>query len=130
MTDPADPIVVLVVDDEPLIRLYAVDVLEDVGFVVIEANDATEALEALDRHPEIGVLFTDIHMPGPFDGLELARRVHALRPDIQLIIASGKGRPTKAELPGDGAFFPKPYDGMAIARLIGATRRISNEDAS
>lgn len=120
MDTQMDNIVVLVVDDEPLIRMYAVDVLEDAGFTVIEAEDAQDALAALDRHPDIRVLFTDINMPGPFDGLDLARKVHERRSDIQLIIVSGKRRLTQDEIPGDGTFFAKPYDGAAIARLIGA----------
>lgn len=125
MDSPHPSAVVLVVDDETLIRMYAVDVLEDVGFTVIEADGGEDALCTLDQHPEITVLFTDIHMPGPFDGLVLARKVHERRPDIQLIIASGRGRPNGSELPGDGVFFTKPYDGMAIARLIEATERLS-----
>jgi DNA-binding NtrC family response regulator len=118
-------ITVLVVDDEALIRMYAVDVLEDAGFKAIEAEDGEAALDALDRHPEIGVVFTDIHMPGPFDGLVLARKVHERRPDIQLIIASGRGRPTRDELPRGGTFFMKPYDATEIARLISVTDKVS-----
>lgn len=125
MKDPSTPFVVLVVDDEPLIRMYATDVLEDAGFRVVEADNADVALTMLDRHPEIGVLFTDIHMPGQFDGLTLARKVYERRPDIQLIIVSGKGRPTKAEIPGEGTFFAKPYDGTDIAKLIEAGSRMS-----
>lgn len=126
MDRPHQSAVILVVDDEALIRMYAVDVFEDVGFTVIEADSSEDALSVLDEHPEITVLFTDIHMPGPFDGLVLARKVHERRPDIQLIIASGRARPNKSELPGDGTFFTKPYDGMAIARLIEATDRLSH----
>lgn len=125
MNDPSPAVVVLVVDDEPLIRMYAVDVLEDAGFTVVEAEDAGTALMMLDRHPEVGVLFTDIHMPGPFDGLVLARKVHERRPDIQLIIVSGQGRPTRDDIPGEGTFFAKPYDGMDVARLISAGSRVS-----
>ena len=118
-------VTVLVVDDEPLIRMYAVDVLEDAGFAVVEASNGEDALIALDRHPEITVLFTDIHMPGPFDGLDLARKVFERRSDIQLIIASGKGRPTKDEIPDGGSFFAKPYDGADIARLIAVSSRVA-----
>ena len=111
---------VLVVDDEALIRMFAVDVLEDEGFDTIEAGDAEAALELLDMHPEITVLFTDVNMPGPFDGLELARRVHARRADVQLIITSGRMRPTTAEIPVDGQFVAKPYEGRALTRLVRA----------
>lgn len=125
MSDPPKPVTVLVVDDEALIRMYATDVLEDAGFLIVEAENGEEAIAALNHHPEISVLFTDINMPGPFDGLELARKIYERRPDVQLIIASGKMRPTKAEIPGSGTFFAKPYDGQAIVRLITATCRMS-----
>jgi len=121
MATPPIP-VVLVVDDEPLIRMYAVDVLEDAGFSVVEAANAEEALAQLSRHPEITVLFTDINMPGELDGLDLAREVHRRRPHVQLIIASGKMRPSCEEIPDDGRFFIKPYDGLAIAKLIESQR--------
>lgn len=117
------PVVVLVVDDEPLIRLNAALILEDHGFVAIEADDSEQALEQLRAHPEISVLFTDINMPGELDGLDLAREVHALRPDIQLIITSGKMRPSREEIPDESRFFSKPYSGQAVAELIKATQR-------
>lgn len=123
MTNEPVTIVVLVVDDEPLIRLYAADILADAGYEVIEAADAREALAALDAHPEITVLFTDINMPGPYDGLELARKVHAVRPDVQLIITSGKERPSLTEIPREGAFVPKPYRPAMITGLIEAAHR-------
>jgi CheY-like chemotaxis protein len=71
MSEPSQPKnVVLVVDDEPLIRMNAAAMLEDAGFGVLEAADADDALAVLDNHPEIGVLFTDINMPGSMDGLD------------------------------------------------------------
>lgn len=121
MANPNIP-VVLVVDDEPLIRMYAVDVLEDAGFSIVEAGSAEEALDQLSCHPEITVLFTDINMPGKLDGLDLAREVHRRRPHVQLIVASGKMRPSPDEIPDDGRFFAKPYDGTAIVRLIESQR--------
>jgi CheY-like chemotaxis protein len=114
------PPVVLVVDDEPLIRLYAVDVLTDAGFETLEAADAEEAMTLLAEHAAITVLFTDINMPGPYNGLELARRVHERRPDVQLIITSGKERPDRSAIPDDGIFLSKPYQGSVVAALIKA----------
>ena len=116
----SSPPVVLVVDDEPLIRLYAVDVLEDAGFLTLEAADAEEAMALLAEHADITVLFTDINMPGPFNGLELARQVHEVRPDVQLIITSGKERPDRASIADDGTFLAKPYQGSAVTALIKA----------
>lgn len=112
--------VVLVVDDEPLIRLTAADMLIDAGWAAIEAGDAAEALTMLDRHPEVTVLFTDINMPGEMDGLALARRVYELRPDIGLVVTSGKMRPTGAELPDHGRFLGKPYQERQFLAMIEA----------
>ena len=114
----APPPTVLVVDDEPLIRLYAVDVLTDAGFEALEAADAEEALALLAENMAITVLFTDINMPGRLNGLELARKVHDLRPDVQLIITSGKERPDRGAIPDNGTFLPKPYQGSVVAALI------------
>ena len=112
--------VVLVVDDEALIRMNAVDMLQDAGFSVLEASDAAEALVVLDGHPEIAVLFTDINMPGTMDGLDLARRVHQLRPDVHLIVTSGKVTPGVDALPDDGAFLGKPYREQQFIALVEA----------
>ena len=109
---------VLVVDDEALVRMYAVDVLRDAGHVVFEAGGADEALEVLDEHPEIGVLFTDINMPGQLDGLDLARMVHARRPGVHIILTSGRLRPPAEAIPDDGRFLAKPYAGEAVTSLI------------
>ena len=113
---------VLVVDDEVLVRMVAVEMLIDAGFAVIEAEGASSALEALSIHPEITVLFSDINMPGAFDGLELARRVHLLRPDVQLILTSGLMGPVKGEIPGV-QFVPKPYNSYVVADLIRAASK-------
>ncbi len=110
--------VILVVDDESLLRMDAVDQLGDAGFDTLEAADAEAALGVLDHHPEISVLFTDINMPGPFDGLELARRVHERRPDVQLIITSGRRPPDPRDMPEDGRFITKPYDARLIAAMV------------
>lgn len=123
MTDVAFPcakardFTVLVVDDEPLVRMNAAAMLEAAGFKVVEAQCGSSGLAAVDRHPEVMVLFTDINMPGEFDGLELARRVHFARPDIHLILTSGLMRPRSAELSG-GQFIPKPYDDASVTEMI------------
>ena len=111
---------ILVVDDEPIIRMNAVDMLIDAGFAPIEAADAAEALVQLDAHPEVSVLFTDINMPGEMDGLDLARTVHQLRPDVHLIITSGKVRLCAGDLPDSGRFLEKPYQERTFIALIEA----------
>ena len=110
--------VVLVVDDEALFRLDAAEALHDAGCRTYEACEAREAMTMIADHPEISVLFTDINMPGDEDGLALAGRVHASRPDIQLIITSGRERPAPADIPNDGQFIAKPYDMDVVSEIV------------
>jgi two-component system, response regulator PdtaR len=109
---------VLVVEDEPLIRMLVVDVLAERGLEVREASTAEEALAILAGQPEVKVLFTDLNMPGALDGLELARRVHQHWPDVELLLTSGRERIPKEEIPDAGTFIPKPYDIEAVADRI------------
>lgn len=111
---------ILVVDDEELVRMNACELLEAAGFIVCEAQCGSSGLAVLDRRPEVSLLFSDINMPGEFDGLELARRVHLLKPEVHLILTSGLMRPTSAELSG-GQFIPKPYDDAAVTEMIRQT---------
>ena len=79
---------ILVVDDEALIRLTVVALFRDCGAAVLEAGTARQALDVLVRHPEIGLLFTDVRMPG-MDGLELARQAREMRPDLRIVLTTG-----------------------------------------
>lgn len=113
-----DTPVILLVEDEPLVRMFGADVLEEAGFEVVEAVDGDAALAVLETRPDIGVLFTDVNMPGSLDGLDLARVVHERRPHIKLLIASGQVRLTEDEIPDSGRFLPKPYGPDAMLREI------------
>jgi CheY-like chemotaxis protein len=107
---PVSPSLVLVVEDEGLVRLMAVDMLEDAGFAVIEASSADEAWTVLeDRGGDVGALFTDIEMPGSMNGFALASRVAERWPHIRLVMTSGRCRPAKCDVPDHGKFVPKPY---------------------
>ncbi len=106
MTHPNHTLVLLV-DDEPVVRMVACQSLEDAGFQVIQADCAQEALDILKSRADVGVLFTDVNMPGAFDGLELAALVHRLWPCIQLVVTSGQA--LQAPVPDDGRFMAKPY---------------------
>jgi CheY-like chemotaxis protein len=102
---------VIVAEDDALIRMMAVDALANAGFVVIEAAHADDALTILTtRADQVHALFTDIHMPGTITGLELAHHVCGQWPWIALLVASGKARPTPAEMPPGSRFLSKPYD--------------------
>jgi DNA-binding NtrC family response regulator len=100
---------ILVVEDETLIRMISVEMLEEAGFKVIEAESADEALQLLEDASDVQVLFTDIRMPGSMDGLELANLVHARWPNIRLLLTSGHRTLSPADVPDDGRFVPKPY---------------------
>ncbi len=119
MTSPI-PREVLVVEDEPLVRMVAADALADCGIMAWEAGDASEALSLLAEHPAIGLVFTDINMPGDMDGLALAREVHLRRPDVGLIVTSGAMNVLDEKLPDSGTFLPKPYPADRLARIVAA----------
>jgi two-component sensor histidine kinase/DNA-binding response OmpR family regulator len=106
---PAPP-KVLVVEDEMLLRMRAVDIVEDAGFTAIEAVNADEALAIIESGSDVDLLFTDIQMPGSMDGLKLAHAVHERWPAIKIILVSGKLTPTDSERPTDSRFFGKPLE--------------------
>jgi CheY-like chemotaxis protein len=112
--------VVLVVEDEAMVRTCIAVQLEDAGFAVIEAANAEEALRQFERDDRVTTVFTDINMPGRFDGLALARRVSEMRPKVQLIVTSGRDEPPRAEMPAGVQFLPKPYHWQVLKGLINA----------
>ncbi|MEZ2221770.1 response regulator [Rhizobium sp. RCC_161_2] len=116
MTDAR--IAVLVVEDEPLMRMDIAGALEDGGFLVFEAANADEAIVILAEHAEIRALFTDIDMPGSMDGLKLAFAVRDRWPPIKIIVTSGHQSIREENLPVDGRFFSKPYDPEKIINTI------------
>jgi CheY-like chemotaxis protein len=101
--------VILVVEDDELLRLHAAGLLEEHVFGIVEAEDADAAVKLLETRGDVRLLFTDIQMPGSFDGMDLARKVHAHWPHILLVITSGQIKPAQAEIPDDGCFVGKPY---------------------
>jgi two-component system, response regulator PdtaR len=116
---PEEPLVVLVVDDEPLVRMTAVDELEEASFHVLRAANADVALVVLEaRSDEVHVLFTDVNMPSSMDGMALAEQVHQRWPHIRVLISSGYARPHPDEIPDNSHFVPKPYRGATLVRHI------------
>jgi CheY-like chemotaxis protein len=107
-TNEKNPLV-LIVDDEALLRMHAADLLEEAGYATLEAANADEALRILEQRPEVRLLFTDIQMPGKLDGLGLAREVHRRWPRILLVVTSGQIKPAKGDIPDRGRFVAKPY---------------------
>src|SRR6266851_3604133 len=102
--------VVLIVEDEFLLRMDAVDMIEAAGFEVVEAANADEAIGILEARRDITVVFTDIQMPGSMDGLKLARAVRGRWPPIKIIATSGHVHVSETDLPEGGRFLRKPYN--------------------
>lgn len=111
---------ILVVEDEPRVRRIAVARLSDLGYRVIEASGAAEALSIVEQTADIDLLFSDVVMPGGMDGAALAARVQALRPGIKLLLTSGYAEPSIAGRgrSGNGAWLRKPYTKEALARRL------------
>ena len=110
--------VVLVVEDEPLIRLGALEIVQEAGFEALEAQNADQAIATLERRSDIRLVFTDVDMPGSMDGLRLAHYIRNRWPPIHLIVASGKAIIEESRLPAGARFFAKPYHEHAIAETI------------
>jgi CheY-like chemotaxis protein len=108
----------LVVEDEPMTRMVAADAISEVGVKVYEASDAGEALHLLGEHPQVGLLFTDIELPGGMDGLVLAEEVHSVRPDVELIVTSGTNHLADSDLPDSGTFLSKPYQTECLQNVV------------
>jgi len=109
------PPAVLVVEDDPLVRLDIAIAMSDAGFAVLEADCADAALEMLETRSRISVVFTDIDMPGTIDGLELAHIVAQRWPHIPVLVTSGQKKPDSDE---PKAFFPKPYSPAAVISTV------------
>jgi CheY-like chemotaxis protein len=115
--------VVLIVEDEFLLRMDAVDMIAAAGFEVIEAANADEAIDLLEARPDITVVFTDIQMPGSMDGLKLARAVRGRWPPIKIVATSGHVHVNETDLPEGGRFLPKPY---SSTQVMGVLREVTS----
>jgi two-component sensor histidine kinase/DNA-binding NarL/FixJ family response regulator len=117
---------VLVVEDEMILRMRAVDIVEDAGFCPVEAVNADEAMSILESRSDISLLFTDIQMPGSMDGLKLAHAVHDRWPSIKIILVSGQVKLSDAERPADSRFFGKP---LGVEQMIAELQAMVGEGA-
>lgn len=100
---------ILVVEDEPLIRMSAVDLIISAGFMAIEAKNADAAIGILESRPDIHLVFTDVDMPGSMDGIKLCHYIRDRWPPVKLLVASGKTIIAESQLPVGAMFFSKPY---------------------
>jgi CheY-like chemotaxis protein len=110
--------VVLIVEDEFLLRIDAADMIAAAGFEVLEAGNADEAIRLLEARPDITVVFTDIQMPGSMDGLKLARAVKGRWPPIKIVATSGHADVGETDLPEGGRFLPKPYSPIEVTGVL------------
>jgi two-component system, response regulator PdtaR len=120
----SDPIKVLVVEDEPLVRMNIVDQLSDEGFEVLEAGNADEAIALLEQTGGVRLIFTDIDMPGDMDGLKLAAAVADRWPPIRIIVTSGHRSVEITDIPDGSMFFSKPYRHQAIIESMRELLRV------
>jgi len=112
--------VVLVVEDEALIRFGTVLIVKEAGFDVIEAANADQAIGILETRDDIRIVFTDINMPGSMDGLKLAAAVRDRWPPIEIIVTTGRGIPDLTVLPERARFLMKPYLPIELEQTLKA----------
>ena len=111
-------LVVVVVEDESLLRMNAVEMIEQAGFEVVEAGNADEAIAIPESRLDIFVVFTDIQMPGTMDGLKLAAAIRGRWPPIKIIATSGRLGIRDCDLPEGTVFLSKPYSSEAISAAL------------
>jgi CheY-like chemotaxis protein len=124
------PATVLIVENEAIVRIELAGRLAEMGWAVLSAADADEAIALLDAHPEIVLLFTDVRMPGSMDGLRLAHHVRDRWPPVKIIVTSGLSSAQLGEMPVDSLFLAKPYwpdalSGVLIQMMSGGGPRVA-----
>jgi CheY-like chemotaxis protein len=121
---------VLVVEDEPLVRMIAAEVIEEAGFTAFEASNASQAVALLRENNDIRILFTDVNMPGAMDGVDLAHLVAERWPLVKVIVTTGRGGIEVQDLPSGGVFLGKPYHlrdlVSSLHKLVAAEARFVN----
>lgn len=115
--------VVLIVEDEALIRLVLAEQLQERGYRTIEAANASEAINLLERSRAIRAAFIDIDLPGSMNGLLLARYIRSAWPEVALLISSGHVEAMSDQMPAGAIFIPKPCRMMDMARACAAIAR-------
>ena len=109
---------VLVVEDEPLLLMMALDLVEDIGFEVFEATNADDALRLLEAEPGIRIIWTDIDIPGSMNGLVFATAVRERYPPIEILVVSAMAKPLLHQMPERGIFFTTPYNRKQLAQTL------------
>lgn len=110
--------VVLVVEDEPLLLMYAIGLVEDAGFEALLATNADAAIDILVARTDIRIVFTDIDMPGSMDGLKLAAAIRGRWPPVEIVVVCDKRKLLQTDLPERSHFFSKPYDPAKVVETL------------
>ena len=110
--------IILVVEDDPIIRMGALDLIERAGFKALQASSADDAIRILEARDDIHLVFTDVEMPGTMDGIKLSHYIRDRWPPIKLIVASGRTIVEQSSLPEGARFFGKPYDDTDLVQSI------------
>jgi CheY-like chemotaxis protein len=119
---------VLVVDDDPLVRMYGVELVAGAGYPAMEASGPEEALRILESRNDVAVLFTDVEMPpAKMTGVQLAEMVHERWPSIRLVVTSGRANLTDVDLPDDGRFIAKPYTPDEVSDVLHSISRSAHQ---
>jgi DNA-binding NtrC family response regulator len=118
MPMPGTKTTVLIVEDDVLLRMDAMQMIEEAGFDVVEAATADEAITILEARLDIHVVFTDVDMPGSMNGIRLAEAVRGRWPPIKIIATSGHFSLGSADLPEGGRFIAKPYSFKTVTETI------------
>jgi DNA-binding NtrC family response regulator len=119
---------ILVVDDNPLIRMGAVDNFVTAGFEAVEAKNSNDAIRILEARSDIHVVFADVETSGLMDGLKLAHYIRGRWPPVKLILVSGKIMLDESRLPTEARFFAKPYDDDMILEAMNSMLSRSNSE--
>ena len=109
---------VLVVEDEALVNMFTASELRAVGYEVLTAFDADEAIRFLEERNDIDLVFTDINMPGSMDGLKLAAAVRLRWPAIKILVTTGKATPTPEQMPAGSVIVRKPYEIQDVLKAM------------
>ena len=113
------PPVILVVDDEALLRMLAADHFQDAGYEVIEAATGEEAIGLLRDRDDIAAMVTDVQMPGQPDGFALSHLARDICPGCAIVVVSGRRAPGPGDLAPRARYMPKPYAGAEVVKVVG-----------
>ena len=110
--------VVLVVEDDTLLRMHAAEMIDEAGYEAIEAQNADEAIKVLEARSDVAIVFTDIDMPGSMNGLKLAQTIADRWPPVRIVATSGHFQMRDGDLPPGGVFIAKPYRSHQILSTL------------